>query len=51
MKRKTGLYFDGVALTAALLRGDVRRVEMLGWGLDAVKAERIPLAVVSNRKT
>ena len=51
LKSMMGLYFGSVALTAALLRGDVRRLEMLGRALDAVKAERIPLAVVSDRKT
>lgn len=45
-----GDYFDAVALTAVLLRGDTRRVERLDWLLDAVEAERIPLAVVSNKK-
>ena len=50
-KRMMGLYFSRVALIAALLRGDARRVVRLGWVLDAVKADRIPLAVVNNKKT
>ena len=51
MKGITEVYFGGVALTDALLRGGARRVERLGWELEAVKAARVPLAVVSNKKT
>lgn len=45
-----GTYFDPVALIVALLRGDARRAESLGWILDAVKAETTPLALASKMK-
>lgn len=39
-----GIYFGPVPLTAALLRGEAR----FGWALDAVKADKTPLAVASK---
>ena len=39
-----------MALIVALLRGEARKVERLGWAIDAVKADKIPLAVVSITK-
>lgn len=43
-------YFDPVALVIVLLRGDARRVERFGWALDAAKADKTTLAVVSSTK-
>lgn len=49
-RRIRGTYFDPVALVVMLLRGDAVRVESFGWALDAVKADPIPIAVVSDTK-
>ena len=43
-------YFDPVAMIVSLLRRDESRVEVFGWMLDTVKADKIPLVTASNTK-
>ena len=43
-------YFDPVAMIVSLLRRDASRVEVFGWMLDTVKADKIPLVTASNTK-